>query len=187
MNRAIELYLQTCGKPYMHEYCGREPKPGEIMWIIETFSWDMIHLFFQVVSWKEKGNLLTLELWEGEAGLDDGIPRQTEEVSGDISLEELHIKLREAAKTESIKFLTSFIIDDWEKEIAKLLAPTNFPKERQSAKRIVKDINETIATIKHFAAGKDLDELTDRPIQYLEGEVMRKIKHLQEKLEDPSW
>lgn len=104
--KEIELYLQMCCEPSMYYSYLFDVKPGELCWSVKEFNWSLVTGRIQTLTLSS--DVLRLDLWDDMS--DDRIPVCSESVSSDITLEALHIKLRDIAKTESIKVLKRFLI-----------------------------------------------------------------------------
>ena len=104
--KEIELYLQMCCEPSMYYSYLFDVKPGELCWSVKEFNWSLVSGRIQTITLSS--DVLRLDLWDDMS--DDRIPVCSESVSSDITLEALHIKLRDIAKTESIKVLKRFLI-----------------------------------------------------------------------------
>ena len=114
ISKQVELWLLTHCKTQSNvlDWCITDPVlPGELVWIIEQFNWNLLEDFFQTVKLSPSGDRLKLQLWNN-CDCDDEIwtPLYTEEVLSNISIRELHIKLQDVARVESIKKLDIFLI-----------------------------------------------------------------------------
>lgn len=183
MKKKVELYLQSCCKVNMSADLIARAKPGELCWSIEIFDWNRIDALFQTITWKEK--VLTLEVWHTTC--DDGIPERTEDVPSNISLEELHIKLQEAAKDVSIKHLNEAIIPEWEDSIDKVLATLSSIRTQgiissitqQKINLTLEDFNDSLKKVKLFAAGNELDKFRRWTLEELEKRIDEAIVDLE--------
>lgn len=172
INKAVELYLQMCGKPYMGYNYIRDAQPGELCWEIKIFNWDLVLGRFQTVTLKE--NILVLEIWDETT--DDRIPEFSETVSSDISLEALHLKLRNAAKIESTTVLKRFLIDYYKANLNDVIQ--RLSDQQQVIMRFTVDSAKAkIAELELFCKN---DAGINDVVQYLEQKINDDIDSLEE-------
>ncbi|MEG3880509.1 hypothetical protein QT972_24400 [Microcoleus sp. herbarium7] len=123
-------------------------KPGELSWSVEEFNWSLLSGRIQTITLS--GDILRLDLWDDMS--DDREPVCSENVPSDITLEDLHIKLRDIAKAESIKVLKRFLISYYQEnfdDAVKKLSP--FARELWSFS--IDSVNRNLQKLKLFCEG----------------------------------
>ena len=114
LTKEVEIYLQMCCKPSMYYSYLFDTKPGELCWSVKQFNWSLAVGLIQTVTLNN--STLRLELWDDMS--DDRQPVSSETAFSGISLEQLHIRLHEAAKVETINRLKRFWIDSYKSDLA---------------------------------------------------------------------
>jgi hypothetical protein len=170
LKKEVEMYLQMCCEANMEYSYLFDIKPGELSWIVKAFNWSLIQSRFQTITLK--GRVFKLEIWDEVS--DDRIPVFSETVPSDISLEQLHIKLRDAARFESVEVLERFLLDYHKEEFDKVLAELS-PEKQKLMRFTIESIESALNKLKIFCT-KDIG--SDFVVQLVENDIEEGINSL---------
>ena len=138
---------------------------GEISWMVEPITWDILSYFRQTITWT--GKTFKLETWNHLN--EDDMPVHSEEVPNNVRLEDIQLKLKQAAKKESVEYLKEDLIATWKYRLNSALKQFS-SEDKEKVARTIYNINYGLEMVEEYV--------------YEDGEIDMLLQELQNELED---
>ena len=152
IQKEVELYLQTCGKPHMGVDSFRVIQPGDICWLLVYRHWPTFTEFLQTITLN--GNFLVLELWQDGSDKGDE-PVAREFLSINTDLKALQIALASIAERCCWEYIESLVVADyWKTDFDKTIARLSHTKKIK-AKPTIESFESKMRDFKMRIKAKD--------------------------------